>query len=155
MKNYAEKKDRYNKNFADAISSQFRSLKYGVTSCKKSQDLDLAIMRKELADWQSSGDYSSLSEIKSNYKKWLPVNLCEDDMCYININVNDCNKCAKSYHVTTPSQVWTFNHNLGFNPNVTTTDDNHEEIVGVVEYLTDNIVKITFSQAITGWAYIS
>lgn len=155
MKNYASKKYKYDVSFADAIMDKFRNLRYGIKSCNRIQDLDHATMRYELAQWQSSGDYSSLSEIRSNYKKWMPVNLCEDDMCYININVSECKDCAKSFHITTAQTVWTITHNLGFNPNITTTDDSREEIVGIVEYVNSNIATITFSQPVTGWAYAS
>lgn len=155
MKNYAERKDKYYSKFADAMESTFRTLKYGIAPCCKTTDFDLIYMRYELAKWQSSGDYSSLSEIKSNYKRWMPVQLCADDMCYININVNDFEKVAKSYHISPAQSVWLITHDLGFNPNVTTTNDAGEEIVGLVEYLSDNTLQITFSEAVSGWAYLS
>lgn len=156
MKNYLEKKDKYFKNYASAVVTNFRNIRYGITACCNNlEDFDLAFMRYELSKWQSSGDYCSLSEIRSNYKKWLPVNLCSDDMCYININVNECDKCAKSFHITLPQSTWTLVHNLGFNPSVTTTDNDGQEILGIVNYVDSNTVTITFSEPVIGWAYIS
>lgn len=156
MKNYLYKKHKYDVNFSNVIMEKFRSLRYGIKSCNRNQDADLAIMRYELATWQSSGDYSNLSEVRSNYKKWMPVNLCEDDMCYININISpECDKCTKSFNITPAQSVWTLVHNLGFNPNVTTTDESHQEIVGTIVYVNSNTLTVTFSQAVAGWAYLS
>jgi hypothetical protein len=152
MKNYIIHKNKYNTKFADVMTDKFRNLKYGITTCHKHEDVDLIIMRKELSDWQSSGDYSTLSEVRTEYKKWLPVNITCEDMCYININVNSG---SKSYHVTPAAAVWTFVHNLGFNPNVTTTDESKQEIVGIVDYLNNNTIQITFSQPVAGYAYLS
>lgn len=152
MKNYSEKLEKYNHIYADSVMNIFRNLKYGITACN-TIDADLAFMRYELANWQASGDYSCLSEVRSNYKKWLPVNLCSDDMCYINVNINISG--SKSFHVTTAQSVWLFSHNLGFNPNVTTTNEIGEEIVGLVDYVDSNTIQITFSEPVTGWAYLS
>lgn len=63
MKNYLEKKDRYNKAFADAIMDKFRSLRYGVSPCHDSGDFDRISMRKDLVDWQSSEGFTEISDV--------------------------------------------------------------------------------------------
>jgi len=157
MKSYIDKERKYNNEFADAMMVVFRKMKYGISSCRYTKDLDLILMRKELVDWQTSGDYTPLSSVRTNYKKWLPVNFCEEDMCYVNININVNNPDAvsKSYRVNPPQLIWTFIHNLGFFPNVTTTDDANQEIVGTVTYIDVNSLKIEFSDPVSGWAYLS
>jgi hypothetical protein len=65
MKNYLEKKDRYNKAFANAIMDEFRTLRYGVKSCHKEKDLHLIKMRKDLVDWQLEYDSNVLFEEES------------------------------------------------------------------------------------------
>jgi hypothetical protein len=80
--------------------------------------------------------------------------------CITRINVNpeitiNENGGAVSYHITPAQAVWSFTHGLGFNPNITTTDENGQEIVGVVDYVSSNSVTITFSQPVAGYAYLS
>ena len=154
MKNYLPLKEKYNNAFADAMVTKLRNLKYGITPCFSEGDFDLITMRKELVDWQSCGDFQSLCEVRRNYKTWLPVNFgCDDEVCYVNINITE--GAGKSYHISPAQAVWTFTHDLGFNPNVTTTDENGQQIYGTVTYLNNTTVEITFSQPVAGWAYLS
>jgi hypothetical protein len=70
------------------------------------------------------------------------------------ININD-NTGARSFHISPAQAVWYFIHGLGFNPNVTTTDENGQEILGILQYIDINTIQITFSQPVAGWAYLS
>ena len=54
-----------------------------------------------------------------------------------------------------PSAVWTIEHNLAFNPNVTVTDSAGESVEGEVDYLPGGVVIVTFSAAFAGAAYLS
>jgi hypothetical protein len=153
MKNYIKHKDKYNSKFANTMYDKYKSLKFGVESCGYKEDYDLTVMRKELVDWQSSGDYSTISEVQTDYKKWLPVNLTADDMCYININVTE--GVGKSFHISPAQSVWILNHDFTFTPNVTTTDESGHEVSGTVNYLSGSNIRITFSQPVAGWAYLS
>ena len=203
MKNYLDRKESYNIKFADAIMTKFLSLRYGISPCTKT-DIDLAIMRKELVDWQSSYDYCALSEVRINYKAWLPVHMYNDENPNLHADGCACGSCgvggpvtcnsasmqynngsdaeniidinaggcltrivvnptininngtgAKSFQITTPQAVWYFIHNLGFNPNVLTTDSNGQQIDGTVTYIDVNTIEITFSSPVSGWAYLS
>jgi hypothetical protein len=156
MKNYLEKKDRYNKAFADAIMDKFRSLRYGVSPCHDSGDFDHISMRKDLLDWQLQGDLALYSDIKRDYCRWLPAedHDVEDNQLTV-ITINIVENAAKAFKVETASQIWTFTHDLLFNPNVTTTDPNGNEILGVLKYLDDKTVEITFNKPVMGWAYLS
>ena len=53
------------------------------------------------------------------------------------------------------SSTWTINHNLGFYPNVITQDSAGTTIEGNVEYLTLNSLRVLFTIALTGTAYLS
>ena len=153
MKNYLKHKDKYNNKFANTMYDKYKSLKFGVASCGYKDDYDLTVMRKELTDWQSSGDYSTISEVQTNYKQWLPLSITADDMCYININVTE--SPGKSFHFSSPQSVWHITHDLTFTPNVTTTDDFGQVIFGTISYLSNRNINITFSQPVAGWAYLS
>ena len=53
------------------------------------------------------------------------------------------------------STTWTINHNLGFNPNVSTADASNDGIEGTVKYIDTNNLTVTFSSSTTGFAYLS
>ena len=61
-----------------------------------------------------------------------------------------------TFEQLTPSNTWTILHNLGFIPgNELTTDLNGAEIEGVTEVVNVNTIKITFSEPVAGYAYLS
>ena len=136
---------------------QYKKLKFGIECSKGLIDPMLVGMRYDISRWQSSDDFSTISQLKIAYKDWMPITVgtCEDDLCYVNINVTNVYGGAKSYYVNPASATWTFNHNLGFNPNVTTTDEYGQEIVGIITYTSTNALYITFSSPVSGWAYLS
>lgn len=53
------------------------------------------------------------------------------------------------------SSEWNINHNLGLFPNVTIVDSSYIKIYADVEYIDDNNIRITFSEPLTGEAYLS
>lgn len=55
----------------------------------------------------------------------------------------------------TVSSTWSITHNMGFYPNVTTTDVTGFAIEGEVTYLTLNTLTVSFGIATTGFAYLS
>jgi hypothetical protein len=54
-----------------------------------------------------------------------------------------------------PSDVWTINHGLSFNPNITITDSAGESVEGEVDYQPGGVVVVTFSAAFAGSAFLS
>ena len=156
MKSYLNHKDKYFKDFANLMVKKYKQLKFGIASPKGITEPYLIGMRYELAEWQSSEDFSTISQLRIAYKDWMPVNIdtC-DDLCFININSYTNIGAAKQYQVTTASNLWLFNHNLGYNPNITTTDDYGQEILGSVTYVSQNTISVYFSSPVTGWAYLS
>lgn len=53
------------------------------------------------------------------------------------------------------SAVWTITHALGAYPNVTVIDHLGDLCIGQLEYVDDQTMRITFSAALSGFAYIS
>lgn len=51
--------------------------------------------------------------------------------------------------------VWTITHNLACRPSVTVVDSTGTLVIGQVEYLDDNNVRLTFSAAFGGEAYLN
>ena len=61
----------------------------------------------------------------------------------------------QEYNFPSSSTVWNIPHNLGLYPSVITVDSSREEIFGKVEYTDSNNIKITFSEAVSGKAFIN
>lgn len=57
-----------------------------------------------------------------------------------------------NYQQTTPSTIWTINHNLGYFPSVELLDSGSQEIEGTVSHVNVNQVVITLSPATAGIA---
>jgi hypothetical protein len=206
MKDFLSKKDKYFCDYADMIMSEFKNIRYGITSTCPNKSVDLTAMRYELALWQSDLDYSALSErVVINYLTWLPVTVQYEDNeggvgycyteqlvprsiaiqypinsttnqniievnaggCITQISVNPEINIDNSIHNTTgiigaythnqsvASALWNITHSLGYPPNVITTDLSGNEISGVVTHIDNNTLTISFSQAVTGFAYLS
>ena len=51
------------------------------------------------------------------------------------------------------AKVWTIAHNLGKRPAVTVVDSAGTVVIGEVDYLDDNTVRLTFCAAFSGTAY--
>lgn len=62
---------------------------------------------------------------------------------------------SEVFEFTTAATTWTIEHNLGLYPSITTVDDNGEVIIGEVIYVSDNTIRVTFSEAVSGNAYIN
>jgi len=71
------------------------------------------------------------------------------------ITFNNQTVSQYTYHQQTPATTWTINHSLGFIPNVFILDNNGVEIIGVVDTATTTTLVISFTDAVTGYAYLS
>ena len=59
------------------------------------------------------------------------------------------------YSQTSPSTVWNIVHTLDFVPNIIIVDSDGNVIEGDYQYISDNQITATFSNSITGTAYLS
>jgi hypothetical protein len=73
------------------------------------------------------------------------------------ITVGGINQPNVAYHHTqgTSSATWTINHNLGWYPNVTVQDSGGSIVEGEITYTSVNSLRITFTGAFSGNAYLS
>lgn len=54
------------------------------------------------------------------------------------------------------SPVWTVNHNLGYRPGgISVVDSAETQVIGDIDYVSDNILTITFNGGFSGKAYLS
>lgn len=79
--------------------------------------------------------------------------------CITRINLNPSitiNQNTSYVHTqATPATIWNIPHNLSMVPNVRTEDLLGQDIEGIVENVDENNMKIYFSQAVAGKAYLS
>ena len=91
-----------------------------------------------------------------------PVNITVTPSTPAAINVSNIyagaiNQTTVSYRqvVTIAATTWTITHNLGYFPNVTVVDSTGTVCEGDLVYTSNNVLTLTFSQAISGTAYVS
>ena len=68
---------------------------------------------------------------------------------------NDPNDLGQVYTQSSPSAEWNIAHTLGFTPNITIVDTQENVVEAAIEYLSATQIRATFSEAISGKAYIS
>lgn len=59
------------------------------------------------------------------------------------------------HYQTTVSSTWAITHNLGKYPSVTVVDSDGNVIIGDVKYVSENEVKVSFTSAFSGAAYLN
>lgn len=68
----------------------------------------------------------------------------------------DAADVSYTHYQSSAAMVWTITHPLAFRPSVTVVDSVKQEVwPGRVEYLTPSIIRLTFSAALGGEAYLS
>ena len=60
-----------------------------------------------------------------------------------------------THNQSTASATWTITHNLGFRPAVSVVDSGGNHVVGDVNYVSVNVLTISFSAPFGGSAYLS
>lgn len=60
-----------------------------------------------------------------------------------------------THNQITSSSTWTITHNLGFFPAVSVVDSGGNYVVGDVNYVSQNVVTVSFSSSFGGKAYLS
>jgi hypothetical protein len=60
-----------------------------------------------------------------------------------------------AYEQMTNAKVWNITHNLGFRPNAMVMDYGQNDIECDIEYVDVNEIRLTFSDPVSGYAYLS
>ena len=60
-----------------------------------------------------------------------------------------------THNQLTASSTWTITHNLGFFPSVSIVDSGGNYVIGDVNYVSQNVVSVSFSASFGGKAYLS
>lgn len=78
--------------------------------------------------------------------------------CITRINLNNTVNIRNPNYTwiqETPSDTWDIQHVMGFNPNVRIEDVLGNDISGTIDYINTDRLKIYFSSAVAGTAYLS
>lgn len=67
----------------------------------------------------------------------------------------DVYKYAHIHNQASPATEWTITHNLGKYPSVSVVDSSNAEVIGEIEYLNDTSLKVKFSAAFSGKAFLN
>ena len=95
-----------------------------------------------------TGDYNNLMNLPSINNVELKGNKTTSEIGIIS---------DKTYVYTqsTAADTWRIPHNLNKYPSVTVKDENSDIVIGEIDYVDTNTVKIVFSTSISGTAYLN
>ena len=71
------------------------------------------------------------------------------------ITINNQPSAQFTHHQSVASTQWVINHSLGFIPNVFIMNEAGTEIIGIVDSATTTQMTISFTDPVTGYAYLS
>lgn len=71
------------------------------------------------------------------------------------VKVNGEKLGSFTHNQTTAATEWTITHNMGKNPSVTIVDSANTYVVGEVDYINDNSLRVSFKNAFKGKAYLN
>tara|TARA_B110000908_G_scaffold171894_1_gene236426 strand:+ start:1202 stop:1744 length:543 start_codon:yes stop_codon:yes gene_type:complete len=160
------KRIKIEQTFANQVYANFQSLRFGIEACCFT-DFEQAVLRKDICDWQNSASTKVVvaTEIEGVFVEPLakvnakasiscpdtPTNVCTIlDLADI---IADSGTYTQCFEVATVK--WTITHNLGKFPSVTVVDLDNNVVIGDVDYLSTNIIQITFSIPFSGCAFLN
>lgn len=160
------KRIKIEQTFANQVYANFQSLRFGIEACCFT-DFEQAVLRKDICDWQNSASTKVVvaTEIEGVFVEPLakvnakasiscpdtPTNVCTIlDLADI---IADSGTYTQCFEIATVK--WTITHNLGKFPSVTVVDLDNNVVVGDVDYLSTNIIQITFSIPFSGCAFLN
>jgi len=71
------------------------------------------------------------------------------------VNINAALPAQYTFHQSTAATTWTITHSLGFIPNVFIMDESGTEMIGVIDTATTTQFVISFTDPVSGYAYLS
>jgi hypothetical protein len=161
-----EKRIRVEQTFANQAYANFKEVKFGIEACCYT-DFANAVLQKELCDWldKKSDKVVVATEEKGVFVEPLakinakasvscpavPTNVCTVlDLADILANEATFVQCFEI-----ASAVWTITHNLGEYPSVTIADLDNNVVIGDIDYLSTNQIRVSFSNSFAGCAFLN
>jgi hypothetical protein len=153
-------------NFAQQVYVLFREVKYGISPCCYS-DFESAVLKKSLCDWQNaaSNKVVASTEIEGQFVEPLAqINLKASIPCPVTptnvVTIYDLEDLLEDGGTYTQcfevaSDEWIITHGLGSYPSVTVVDSANTTVVGNVEHISTQQLKITFNASFSGCAFLN
>jgi len=152
--------------FAQQVYANFQAIRFGIEACCYT-DMELAILRKDICDWQNATSNKVVVATdtkgvfveplaKLNTKASVSCPATPSSVCTIldlERVLADTGTYSQCFDVD--SKTWTVTHNLGKYPSVTVVDGDNNVVVGNVQYITTQQLKITFSIPFSGCAFLN
>lgn len=105
------------------------------------------------SDNQQVSDAKQLSDGNGNL---LPITVSTESVAMTgSVTANGESLTSFTHNQTVASVEWTINHNMNKKPSVTIVDSANTYVVGEVEYLDSNSLRVSFKYAFKGKAYLN
>lgn len=168
MDSALEKKIHTEQKFANAVYKNFMSLRYGMEPCCVF-DMEAAVIDKNLCDWQDLKFKNKMGLRKRNIQQ-CTTSSEKDAVIWTAVDLEALTKRLDILESTTledekdlnyvhnqdnSSMIWTINHNLNKKPSVRIEDINGDDIIGEIDYIDNNTLKIQFAIPVAGNAYLN
>tara|TARA_R110002153_G_scaffold96029_1_gene230169 strand:- start:786 stop:1322 length:537 start_codon:yes stop_codon:yes gene_type:complete len=160
------KKINVEQNFAEQVYIAFREKKFGISPCCF-VDYESSVINHFLCDWQNKKTNKTvlststpgvfvepLAQINSSASLDCPAS--PSNVCTV-LDLEELIKSIGTYTecFSAQAQTWTITHNLGKYPSVTVVDNSNVIVVGNVDYLSTNVIQITFEDPFSGCAFLN
>jgi len=160
------KRIQIEQNFANQAYANFKSVKFGISPCCYT-DLVNATIDKDLCDWKNSKSNKVIVATNADSLFLEPIAQVNEDVS-ISCPVIPTNVCTIldlesiladtgtfTFCQDAPLATWTITHNLGKFPSVTVVDSGNSVVVGDIDYINSNVIKLNFNSAFAGCAFLN
>lgn len=161
------KKIETEKKFATAVYKNFMSLRYGMDPCCLI-DMESAAIKKELCDWyELENEYNEMRSkdlrtcTTSNNNQSVVWTTADIEALIHRLDVLETTVAVDEtdlnyvHEQPSASMIWIINHNLNKNPSVRLEDLAQSDIIGEIDYIDTNTVKVEFAIPVAGKAYLN
>tara|TARA_Y100000385_G_scaffold217502_1_gene226608 strand:- start:673 stop:1212 length:540 start_codon:yes stop_codon:yes gene_type:complete len=160
------KEIKIEQNFANQAYANFKSVKFGIEACCYT-DFVSATLKKDICDWQNSISNKLVVATetpgvfveplaKVNLKASVSCPETPTSVCTI-LDLEEIIEDTGTYTqcFENASSVWTVTHNLGSFPSVTVVDSANTVVVGDVDYISSQQLRITFAASFSGCVFLN
>lgn len=160
------KEIKIEQNFANQAYANFKSVKFGIEACCYT-DFVSAALKKDICDWQKSiSDKLVVATetpgvfveplAKVNLKASVSCPETPTGVCTIlDLEEIIADKGTYTQCFEQASSVWTVTHGLGEYPSVTVVDSANTVVVGNVDYISSQQLRITFNASFSGCVFLN
>jgi len=158
------KQIKVEQTFAKQVYANFQSIRFGIEACCYT-DMELAVLRKDLCDWQNASSNKVVAATETagvfveplaeiNLKASVDCAETPTNVCTV-LDLEEVVKGTYTECFEVASSVWTITHNLGEYPSVTVIDSGNTVVVGNVEYISSQQLRITFAASFSGCVFLN